>query len=157
MGEHQKHSSHILKTKTGFGLVLIGQCESTMAVNCECKCCLRTSPSVDQCPLWSRADLTLCGYSSKSSMCLCYTDMLWSKASIPPPRCSWRAERLQWVCPCMRVERQRNVCLVGSIDIFPWAQEKATGNKGKQGFCRFMCLHVCVCLRVCEYVCELQY
>lgn len=91
------------------------------------------------------------------SMCLCYTDMLWSKASIPPPRCSWRAERLQWVCPCMRVERQRNVCLVGSIDIFPWAQEKATGNKGKQGFCRFMCLHVCVCLRVCEYVCELQY
>lgn len=40
-------------------------------------------------------------------------------------------------------ERQLNVCLVGSIDIFPWVQEKATYREGELGGCNF----VCVCLQ----------
>lgn len=70
--------------------------------------------------------------------------LLCSGARHPIPLCcSSCAERLQWVCPCLREERQLNVCLVSSIDIFPWVQARATGgeggNEGSVSLCVCMC------------------
>lgn len=88
-----------------------------------------------------------------SNMVTQITDLPWSKASHPA--------MLHFMCRKTAVgvstlergtdrrERRLNVCLVGSIDIFPCVQEKTSGREGGGwGVCKFMCVClVCMVIR----------